>query len=81
MPARLGYGFLCDLFIDAGYDGGPAGTCDGRKGSAPDIGAQTSPHSLFIRYRISAQAEGIILASRLLLLPMVSDLAVNRTGA
>ena len=38
------------------------------RAQAPDIGAQTSTHSLFIRYRISAQAEGIILASRLLLL-------------
>jgi hypothetical protein len=37
------------------------------RAQAPHIGEQTSPHSLFIRYRISAQAEGIILASRLLL--------------
>ena len=38
------------------------------RAQAPHIGEQTSPYSLFIRYRISAQAEGIILASRLLLL-------------
>ena len=38
------------------------------RAQALHIGAQTSPHSLFIRYRISTKAEGIILASRLLLL-------------
>ncbi len=38
------------------------------RAQAPHIGEQTSPHSLLVRYRIPAQAEGIILASHLLLL-------------